>query len=298
MSMVGTEVRKRSQLTGKGVFAVRDFRESEMIVKLEGKVVDHPTQTSLQIGEEKHLEGVLHSWHNLNHGCNPNAYINHEDFTLRPLWPIQSGEEITFDYNSTEYDMCVPFECLCGEENCRKAIKGFKYLSSEEQKNTKSLVPYLQKRMDMQIKKSNPSDALSLTEIAKAAKGCWGYSKEQLQIWDQELTISPEDIEKGLVFHVEQEGKIIGFYSLSENEEAFEFEHLWIAPEYTGKGFRKMLFDHAKETALQNGGKKIRVESDPNAQGFYLKIGMHRIGEKESSIPDRMLPVFETTLEK
>lgn len=148
-----------------------------------------------------------------------------------------------------------------------------------------------------QIKKSNPSDAAALTEIAKAAKACWAYPKEWMDKWEQELTISPQDIEKDFVFHLEQEGRLVGFYSLRENEGAFEIEHMWVAPEYMGKGFGKMLFDHAKQTALQNGAKKLRVESDPNAEGFYKKMGMHQTGGKESSIPGRMLPVLEFMLE-
>jgi len=146
------------------------------------------------------------------------------------------------------------------------------------------------------IIRSQPTDAAVLTEIAKTAKACWGYPKEQLDKWEEELTITPRDIEENFVFHIEQAGKIVGFYSLSEKNGVFDFEHMWVLPEYTGKGFGKMLFDHAKEIALQTGGKKIRVESDPHAEGFYVKMGMRRIGEKESSIPDRMLPILEMEL--
>lgn len=114
--------------------------------------------------------------------------------------------------------------------------------------------------------------------------------------WEEELTITPKDIEENFVFHVEQDDKAVGFYSLSEENEIFNFEYMWVLPEYMGKGFGKMLFEHAKETALQHGGKKLRVESDLNAEGFYLKMGMRRIGEKESSIPGRMLPILEMEL--
>ena len=120
-----------------------------------------------------------------------------------------------------------------------------------------------------------------------------------MEKWDAELTITPKDIKENLVFHIEQDGKIVGFYALSdEGDRLFEIEHMWILPAYMGKGFGKMLFQHAREIASQNGGNELRVESDPHAEGFYLKMGMKRIGEKESSIPGRKLPILEMELEQ
>ena len=146
------------------------------------------------------------------------------------------------------------------------------------------------------IVRSQVSDAAALTAIAVAAKKHWGYSNEQIEKWKEDLTISEEDIKEDFVFHLEKEDKIVGFYSLSKEGESFEIEHLWILPEYIGQGLGKILFEHTRETAMQNGARCIRVESDPNAEGFYLKMGMQRIGEKESSIPGRMLPILEITL--
>ena len=149
------------------------------------------------------------------------------------------------------------------------------------------------------IVRSKSSDAAALTEIAKAAKSCWGYPKEWMEKWDGELTLTGKDAEENFVFHIEQEGKIMGFYSLSEDGGLFEVEHMWISPEYIDKGFGKALFEHAKEIALRHGGKKLRVESDPHAEGFYVKMGMRRVSEKESSIPGlpgRMIPIFEKEL--
>jgi hypothetical protein len=42
---------------------------------------------------------------------------------------IPPGDEITFFYRSTEWDMVQPFECLCGEHNCIGFVAGAQYLS-------------------------------------------------------------------------------------------------------------------------------------------------------------------------
>ena len=138
--------------------------------------------------------------------------------------------------------------------------------------------------MKEKIVRSRASDATALTVVAVAAKKHWGYSDEQIEKWQEDLTISEKDIKEDFVFHLEGEGKIVGFYSLSKEDEIFEIDHMWVLPEYIRKGIGKILFEHAKEIAIQNSAKKIRVESDPNAEGFYLKMGMERVGETESSI--------------
>ena len=151
----------------------------------------------------------------------------------------------------------------------------------------------------MQIVQSRASDASILTAIAKEAKKYWGYSDKQIKGWAADLTISKEDIQKSFVFHIEIDDKIVGFSVLEEKSNFFEIGHMWVLPQHIGRGYGKMLFEHAKTLALQHRGKKLRVVSDPNATGFYQKMGMKQIGEVESSIPRRrMLPILELSLEK
>jgi hypothetical protein len=76
-------------------------------------------------------------WLFLNHSCIPNAMIR--DCSLFAIQPISPFEEITFDYNTTEYDMVDPFICRCGKCN-RRRIRGFRYLTDDE--GTR-LLPYL-----------------------------------------------------------------------------------------------------------------------------------------------------------
>lgn len=147
--------------------------------------------------------------------------------------------------------------------------------------------------MTGKIVRSRPSDANALTSIAFAAKKHWGYSPAQIEKWKSELTIAPEEIEDEIIFHMEMDGEIVGFYEISKAVEWFDIEHMWVLPEHIGKGLGKQLFEHAKNSAMRNGARGLRVESDPHAEGFYMKMGMKRVGEIESSIPGRMLPILE-----
>ena len=46
---------------------------------------------------------------------------------------IQIGDELLVNYNEFIWDDMSPFDCKCGFENCYGIIKGFKYLSKENQ---------------------------------------------------------------------------------------------------------------------------------------------------------------------
>jgi hypothetical protein len=52
------------------------------------------------------------------------------------------------------------------------------------------------------------------------------------------------------------------------------------------------------ELARQRGYKTLQLEADPNAFGFYEKMGMYKIGEWQSEADGqpRILPIMEMTL--
>jgi hypothetical protein len=50
---------------------------------------------------------------------------------------IEPWQQITFDYNTTEYDMAEPFDCRCGAKSCRGQIRGYRWLSPGEKDRIK-----------------------------------------------------------------------------------------------------------------------------------------------------------------
>ncbi|KAJ9505350.1 hypothetical protein QJQ45_028258 [Haematococcus lacustris] len=78
----------------------------------------------LQTGENEHivLQPTLLEY--INHSCNPTAFFDTAERQLVALRDIQPGDEVTFNYVSTEFDMATPFDCHCGEEGCFGRISG------------------------------------------------------------------------------------------------------------------------------------------------------------------------------
>ena len=61
---------------------------------------------------------------------------------------------------------------------------------------------------------------------------------------------------------------------------------------------RPILADVAAAVALvlaaaALGVTALSIESDPHAEGFYLRLGARRIGEVPSTLPGRVLPLLE-----
>jgi GNAT superfamily N-acetyltransferase len=115
-----------------------------------------------------------------------------------------------------------------------------------------------------------------------------------MNAWSDVLTITPVFISTNDVYVALDKTIITGFYALVNLGELVSLEHLWVEPQFMGAGVGRMLFSHAIEIAASRGARTIEIESDPNAEGFYLRMGALRVGESVSMIDGqrRVLPVL------
>jgi GNAT superfamily N-acetyltransferase len=154
-------------------------------------------------------------------------------------------------------------------------------------------------RMNIIIRRVLSEEADTLTQIALSAKAHWDYPERWMEIWKPQLTFSPEYFEKNESWVAVDGAKPIAFYTLQEKNRNAWLENLWVLPEYIGRGVGKRLFLHAIEWVRQRGYKILQLEADPNAAGFYEKMGMYKIGEQRSEVEGqpRVLPVMEMKLQ-
>lgn len=149
----------------------------------------------------------------------------------------------------------------------------------------------------MNVEQANITDNEILTEITKLSKSYWGYSKEQILIWSDLLTITEDYIKNNFVFKLVGNSKTIGYYSYSERiDKTIKLDNLFILPEFIGKGFGRFLMDDFLNRIKNNKIKKITLDSEPNAEKFYNKFGFIKMGNVETSIKNRFLPTMELNL--
>ena len=144
----------------------------------------------------------------------------------------------------------------------------------------------------MRIREASPQEAPTLTQIAHEAKRHWGYPEHWIQHWQADLTISSDFIGNNEVYVAEREGEILGFYALVVRYDKAELEHMWVAPGHLGTGVGKELFVHAMQKAAGENVSVVEISADPNAEGFYERMGAQRVGEDVSEIDGqkRQLP--------
>jgi GNAT superfamily N-acetyltransferase len=143
------------------------------------------------------------------------------------------------------------------------------------------------------------SEAEALTTLALAGKRHWGYPEAWLEAWRKGLTITPDYLEAHTVFCAADEtGRVVGFYTLERDGADFRLENLFLAPDFIGHGLGRQLFEHAVRTAREQGATELLIESDPNAEGFYLRMGARRVGELVSHLTgtERVVPLLRYAL--
>lgn len=151
------------------------------------------------------------------------------------------------------------------------------------------------------IRRGKISEAAILTEISFAAKAYWGYPQEYFDVWAAELTITADYIRDNDVFVFAEGGRVTGYYSLVELkddvciadariERGFWLEHMFVRPHRIGKGIGTILFHHLRKVCETKGIACMGILADPNARGFYEKMGCSYQREYPSTIINRTTP--------
>jgi GNAT superfamily N-acetyltransferase len=163
--------------------------------------------------------------------------------------------------------------------------------------------------MGLLVREACASDSIALTDISFMSKQYWNYPNEYFDIWKEELTISPSYIQSNIVYVAEIRGRAIGYASLVEGKgefwaghsvvnNGFCLEHIFILPEYIGKGIGSRLIGVIKGRCREMNIDSIFIFSDPNAKGFYEKLGACCLGEVASNIQGRTVPLYELPIKK
>jgi hypothetical protein len=131
--------------------AVRAIPAGARLFRIDGRLTDRPSRYSVQVDQHVHLEPDIelgagessdrYHWRFMNHSCDPNAVIEgREIVACRDMEP---GDAVTFDYNTTEWEIAEPFLCRCGSAKCLKEIRGYKSLTLAQRAALRGIAPHL-----------------------------------------------------------------------------------------------------------------------------------------------------------
>lgn len=136
------------------------------------------------------------------------------------------------------------------------------------------------------IRRARDGEDVELSALVmRSVQQTWRYSDE-FMAWNlEDITIEPAQISEMITNVIEVGGRVAGVYVLRGEAPVMELSRMMIEPEMTRRGLGRLLWDHAVETARQQGVRVLTIDSDPNAEGFYQRMGAVTIGAHDWSPP-------------
>jgi SET domain len=136
----------------RSVFSRVDLEAGQVLSDFSAKkIYSEPSYLTVQISDTEHIELWPEYLECVNHSCDPNCYFDTTTYKFITLKPVKAGEELTFFYPSTEWDMDKAFQCLCGSDQCLGIIQGAKYLSDEQSRKYR-FSDFIQKKLALRNK--------------------------------------------------------------------------------------------------------------------------------------------------
>ena len=91
-------------------------------------------------------------------------------------------------------------------------------------------------------------------------------------------------------------GVSIGWSSLLRRDRVCVLDDLWVEPEWIGKEIGTVLLERARDHAIELGAEQLEWEAEPNATGFYERMGGRNLRDGEPTPWGRVLQVLALDL--
>ena len=150
----------------------------------------------------------------------------------------------------------------------------------------------------MRLRRPEAHELPILSELCLRSKAVWGYDQAFLDACRAELTIRAEELDSTVLCVAEHDGALVGVAQIIVHGDSADLNKMFVEPSAIGLGSGKALFEWVVEAAKGLGVKRLTIDAEPAAAGFYRKMGAIEHGLVPSgSIPGRMLPHFRIEFE-
>ena len=147
------EVWQNSVTREHSLHAAQSFSPNQVICSFTAATtLSHPTYLTVQTALHTHITLSPFYLQYINHSCAPNVFFDTKGMQLISLTAIQPGDELTYFYPSTEWDLQQSFNCHCGAKNCLKLIKGAAHFSPMQLKKYR-LSNFILEQLKLHVRK-------------------------------------------------------------------------------------------------------------------------------------------------
>lgn len=136
-----------------------------------------------------------------------------------------------------------------------------------------------------------PDELAELSALCLRSKAVWGYDAVFIEACHHELTLTVRDLQQTCLQVAEDADGIIGVAQVSLHERDAILDKLFVEPARLRCGAGRLLFQWAVAAASGAGASRVIIDADPDAAGFYQRLGARQTGMVQSgSIPGLWLP--------
>ena len=142
---------RHNAVTGQRHLHIQQARAEGDILTLftAAEILPVPSYLTLQTGPSEHIILSPEILEYCNHSCDPNVFFDTTAMVFRTLKSIEAGDELTFFYPSTEWEMAQPFACFCRSTQCLGTIQGASRLSPDVLSRYQ-LTDFIVKQLDLE----------------------------------------------------------------------------------------------------------------------------------------------------
>lgn len=138
---------KKSNIAGSGIFTKKNIKKGDYVCRIKGRkfIWKYNEKTDRDLGANWFGLGrniwvdPIFPLSHINHSCEPNIGIK-GSVMFYALQNIKEGEELTFDYSTSDEEIDWKMKCNCGAFSCRKYMTAIQLLPY---KIYKSYLPYV-----------------------------------------------------------------------------------------------------------------------------------------------------------
>jgi GNAT superfamily N-acetyltransferase len=125
----------------------------------------------------------------------------------------------------------------------------------------------------VELRRARAAEAERLREVMAAAKGHWGYDPAAVAEWAASVDMGAV-LREQEVWVAETGGSVVAWAGLMPPRDGVAvLDHLWVEPAWMGAGIGTAFFHRAAERAAELGAASMEWEAEPNAVGFYERLG-------------------------
>lgn len=123
------------------------------------------------------------------------------------------------------------------------------------------------------------------------SKAHWRWPSGYLEPALRRLRITANYLADNVAREILCGDKLAGFFAVKLNDGRVLLDHLWIEPDYIGRGAGGFAVSQVIAIAKEAECAQIEAWPDPPAEGFYRRLGFEGTGER---VPSRIAggPIF------